>query len=426
MSVMSHKNRLTVNCFDLMYIAIFLFFVVSCLPIVLVLPGAIRNGMQIVATAMFSLGIILYNDKKKWLQFFAIVLFSTVFVYGVWHEKKTLSSCAINVITGWAFCFFGLILWERGDLRRNRRLLIIILVIIAITAITTIIGIQRYPLVVRELGRGGSSYSGVTGNEFTALKMMYRRNNIAGWNQLFGIAFLVGPITYLYYKTKRKIILVLIALCEICVVMSQLTYALFLSVFNIVMTIFMIKNRKRSKSSIIVALVVFITALIVLIEIDSIVLFLSNSASKYGYKMLAIKLNDLYMFTQGIHQGDVTARFNLYSIGIREFFQHPLGLFLYNGLKCPDLSQHSDFFDMIGFYGIFGIVAVIGCVLYYFRWIGRQLEEYRSMLTIQLVTFLTMFAINPVWYSPQVFLSAFLLPSLIAGTSNEFTKDDVY
>ena len=124
-----------------------------------------------------------------------------------------------------------------------------------ITSITTIIGLQRYPLAVRELGEKlGSGYAS-TGDDFIALKAVYRKMNIAGWNMAFGIVLMCPIFVRLFQVTKEKKYIVFLAISEVCVLFSQLTIGLILSVLGIFLALY--RPSKKAKDIIILLLMLF-------------------------------------------------------------------------------------------------------------------------------------------------------------------------
>ena len=411
----SAKKRIT--AIDLIYWSIYIMVLIWCLPLTMVLPSIIRRGLQLLGFLLFIAGLLIYKKKIRLLQYILIVVFVTVFVYGVWQNKKTISSCAISVLSGWEFCCFGLILRSEKDPVRKKKLLLFVIAIMLITCVTTIIGIQRYPLVVRELGRSTRSYSGLTGDAFDLVKREYRLSNIAGWNQLYGIAFLIPCLVFLFKMTRKKTWLVCIAIGEICVIRSQLTFALLLSVSLIV---FVLINPGRNRKKVIGLTILLFVGLVMAFNIDVLILSAVSLTRDVGFSMLSTKLYDLYLVTQGISGGDALARMNLYQQSLEIFRVHPaFGSFAFGNYAVQPFSQHSDFFDMMAFYGIFGIAIVIYMVFRYLSLLIRKSWEDKWISFILFIGFLSMFVFNPIWYSPQIFICVFMMPEMISSAYKE-------
>lgn len=400
-----------------MYWSIYIMVLAWCLPLTMALPGIIRQGLQILAVLLFVAGLLIYKQKVRLLQYLVVVAFVTIFVYGVWQNKKTISSCAVSVLSGWEFCCFGLILRNEKDHERKKKLLLYVVAITIITCVTTIIGIQRYPLVVRELGRSTRSYSGLTGDSFALLKREYRLSNIAGWNQLYGIVFLIPCMVYLFKETRKKIWLVCIAICEICVIRAQLTFALLLSVIFIV---FSFINPGRERKKVIWLTVMLFLGLVVAFNIDALILLAVSVTEDVGFSMLSTKLFDLYLVTQGVSSGDALARGNLYRQSLEIFRMHPVfGSFSFGNFAVQPFSQHSDFFDMIAFYGIFGVTIVVYMSFRYLSFLFRKIKDDKWISFILFMGFLSMFVFNPIWYSPQIFIGVYMLPEIVSSAYKE-------
>ena len=214
---------------DFAFYAIVLLIFLTFFPITMCLPSLIRYALQIFSIAMFFFGLIITRNYKLSFLYIMTSIVMLVRVYMIWQFKKSFASCAFSVFAAWAFAFYGLTLYKESKTDKSRRLLLFLLILLSLTAITTIIGIRKYPLVVRELGRGTTSYSGQQGTDFSLAKWEYRLANIAGWNQLYGMVFIVPVFLYAYFRSKKTIYLLGAAILEVCIILSQLTFAMLLS-----------------------------------------------------------------------------------------------------------------------------------------------------------------------------------------------------
>ena len=396
---------------NIMLFAIVLLVLLTCLPITMCLPGIARNLLQIIAMASFFIGLAKSKDKSMMALFILIVAIMGLRVYEVWQYKSGLVSCVFNVYSGWAFAFYGFSLYKENDKEKCRKIFLFLIILLSIVAITTIIGIQKYPLAVRELGRKTASYSGLRGDDFSALKFEYRIMNIAGWNLLYGMVYVVPAVLYAFMKSKKKYLLVSMFLIELCIVFSQLTFAVLLSIALIVMCVVRPSMQKHvfALDAILVMIGIF-----AVINLDSIVLLMVTITGGMGMVMLSNKLNDLFLLLNGVNSGDALSRTEVYSKSLEVFEKHPVfGQSIY-GIPGPDMfSFHSDFFDMIAYYGLFGLLlTVIGIVIYY-RFISRT-SAPKWLTFVLFMGFLGMYVFNPVWYSPQIFIGTFMMPALLS------------
>lgn len=401
---------------NIMLFAIVLLVLLTCIPITMCLPGIVRNLLQVIAMASFFIGLAKSEDKSMLVLFILIVAIMGLRVYEVWQYKSGLVSCVFNVYSGWAFAFYGFCLYKENDKEKCRKIFLFLVILFSIVALTTIIGIQKYPLAVRELGRKTASYAGLRGDDFSALKFEYRVMNIAGWNQLYGMVYVVPAILYAFLKSRKKYLLISMILIELCIVFSQLTFAVLLSLTLVVMCFVRPSLQKHVFALDVILIMIGIFAVI---NLHAIVLLMATITGGMGMVMLSNKLNDLFLLLNGVNTGDALSRTEVYSKSLEVFEKHPIfGQSIY-GIPGPDMfSFHSDFFDMIAYYGLFGLLlAVIGIVIYY-RFIGRT-NAPRWLTFVLFMGFLGMYVFNPVWYSPQIFIGTFMMPALLSGLLSE-------
>lgn len=407
---MEETSTLKLKSIDLLYYSIYSLIILECLPISMCLPGIIRGTLQITTIGSFLIGLALNINKKYLKNYCMVVFFATFFVYGAWGFRESIVTCAFNVMAGWAFCFFGIFLYKSTGKIRKKRLLIFILALFVITAVTTLIGLEKYPLAVRELGRSTKGYS-IAGEAFQVLKLEYKFNNISGWNHLYGMVSIVPSLIVLYKQYNKKSYLFCLLIIELCIFRSQLTFALLLSIFLLVFTVY------RPKARLIFSLIILFLLSVfsfVFFNLDLIIMYVAEFAKRLNLLMLSNKLNDLYWLFQGTVRGDALGRFTLYSISLNTFFNYPIiGSFLFKKNDGSLLSLHSDFFDMLGFYGLLGLVVLIYLVRKYYLFVKKHYNGDSWINNVMLVAFIAMFVFNPIWYSPQIFVGTFLLPSLI-------------
>lgn len=154
--------------------------------------------------------------------------------------------------------------------------------------------------------------------------------------------------------------------------------------------------------------------IIVVFNIDSIILLMVDITSNRSMTMLSNKLYDLYHLLNGINTGDSLARTSLYSKSIRLFTEHPLLGQSIHGVNTSEMfSYHSDFFDMLGYYGLFGVILVLIGFRIYYSFI-KKTKAPKWFTFIIFLGFLGMYIFNPVWYSPQIFIGVFLMPAILS------------
>ena len=371
----------------ILYIAFILMLVLTCLPITMVFPGIIRKSMQGLALLLFILGLGMQRQKAILLEYIFCCLFFFTYIYNVWGFTQSLFSCLFNTMAGFSFVFYSIYLIYNKDNEENKK-------------------------YIRKALRAvsGSGYAS-TGDDFIALKAVYRKMNIAGWNMAFGIVLMCPIFVRLFQITKEKKYIVFLAISEVCVLFSQLTIGLILSVLGIFLALY--RPSKKAKDIIILLFVLFI-AFIMLFMLDDILLLTVRITNNLNLSFVSDKLKDALMLLSGSVGSDASARFDRYSKSLAVFFRYPvMGISIHGVPHDGMFGNHSDIFNLLGYYGGFGIVVMIIMVCRYFNHIKVSVGKNSWIYISQLFIFILLAVLNPVWYSPQVFIGAMLMPTLV-------------
>ena len=392
---------------DLMYLSLICLTLLLCLPISICLPGVLRNILQVLAIGGFVFGLLLSGKEKLVVLFIFFVCLTLVYFIGTWSYKMSVMSYCFNAICCWVYCIGGLFFLIYDNEKKGELLIFLVVLISTITAVTTILGVMQYPLAVRDLGKGDYLTD--------ATKYLYRRMNIAGWSQMYGMVFVLPSIITFYKKNHSKILVLSLVVCEISIIFSQLTFAMLLSVFVIFFSIFKPSRKKRYS----VLEMIFIEVILLsILFLEEIIKFASGFVQSFGFSTLSMKLLDLYhLIAMGRSVGDAAARFDLYSVSLHTFFEYPIGGAFLAGMRSKDLvAYHSEFFDLLGYFGILGLILMVIFSTKYVRLMNKKsLKDSKYILCLLFLAFIAIFIFNPVFYSPQIFLGTFLLPSLFAN-----------
>ena len=392
-----------------LYVSILLLVILNCIPMSLALPEIIRKGMQVLSMMFFFAGVFFCKDKSIVFRYSLLVLIHSLLIYAGWHERKNFTTIVFNTSACWSYYFYGFIA-KKYQSKYAERIMKIVLIVFFVSAITTIIGVQKYPLAVRELGRGDLSYSGLVGQDFIDLKTEYKMANIMSWSQVYGLVFVVPFFVALYKIVKKKRYLLCVLICELCIIRSQVTFAMLLSLLIIFFSYFSPPQNTNGYISWFAFFVVLVAAAM---NISRIVYILSSFLEQNGYLMISRKLYNLYLLTQGVRQGDVSSRGALYMQSLKYFFDNPIMGALASGkISTFSLSQHSEFFDMVGCCGLIFLAIFIMLLGLYLKNIKRFRDYPKYYCIVLLVGFLSLFVFNPIWYSPQIFIGVFFLPQI--------------
>lgn len=401
------KIRLDGEVFIAASIVLLLFY--QCVPISLAyLSSLMIRTIVLVSSALFLLGMVMLNRWSHLLSF--LILFALMCLYWrfTWSIKLETLAYVYYCFAGLVFLFGGLVLYNSTNEALVRRLFLLITVIFLVTSITTIIGLNIYPLAARELGRP-TSYDPTVDAE--TYRKVYRSINIAGWGQVYGMLFGI-PVSIMVWKRRRKpLFLVLCILLSVLMVLSQLTFAVLLATGFIVASLMITSKKKRT---IAVWILFFVAAVIFLTNMDYFLTLVVNWSKEAGFRFLTLKLNDLRtLLVDQNAVGDASERSELYGRSIETFLNDPLfGLLLTGQADPTQLSFHSEFLDIAGGLGIIGLSAVIISFVRYFSFIKKIGNETKKYLIIIFAGFIILFILNPVFHSPPILAGAFLYPLL--------------
>ena len=394
---------------NMLFMGVELLLIVTLLPITQCFPSIVRWMLQILSISMFLIGLALHKDLRYLAEYFICVLFAVVYVYNVWKFNQSIVTCLFNVMAAFAFAFYGVIAIKIKDMNLyHKRVMNTTIILTIITSITTIVGLQQFPLAVRELGRVDSGYS-TSGQAFLDLKFKYKLMNIASWSIVYGIVFTVP--WFLNQLREKKSIKYAIGLIIVlfCLLKAQLTIGLIIAT----MLVFFSFYQPGLKTKDVVRTVVILLIGVVLILLgDEILMAVVAISSSRNLGMISNKLQDLLCLMQGNQTGDVLARFERYTRSLYIFLEHPfMGLSIHGVSQNGLFGNHSDFLDLIGYYGIFGIVVLTFMIRSYGKnVIQSQVITDKWRVIVPFLAFILAFILNPVWYSPQVFATAIMLP----------------
>lgn len=390
-----------------MYLLIFYL----CLPFsMVILNSALIHLIVFAAAAFFILGMILSGKLNQLILF--VLLFFFIFLYWVisWSVQLNTLTYVYYSFASLLFVFGGITLYKSEDKKMVKHLFVFLTIIYFLTAITSIIGLNKYPLATRELGRG-ATYD--TSLDFVKYKNIYHQMNIASWSQAYGMLFTI-PAALMIWKRKRKrklFFFVLFIATLTMLIFSQITFAVLLAAALI---IFEFISRESNLKTILFTIAIALAVVIVLLNLENVLSTVINLSEQAGLEFLTIKLNDmkvLLLYKSAI--GDADARGILYQRSIDTFLHSPaVGLIFTGQASFDKIGYHSEFLDILGTFGFIGLIIMIGSFVSYFRFLKKTEKQRRKDLLIIYFGFIVLFIINPVFNSPQIFVGAFLYPLL--------------
>lgn len=307
------------------------------------------------------------------------------------------------------YLFGGMVLSRSKDRSLITFLVYFISCIYIVTAITTIAGLCIYPQATRELARE-TAYD--ASENIDELKSTYRLMNIASWSQAYGMLFVVPTSLAIWKRKKSLLFLVQFVLVLIMIVMSQITFAIILA---FVTALFACISTDNKAKLLIVVICLTIVLCLCLLNLENILAWIIKFSENNSLNFLTEKITDLKrLLIDKSTEGDARSRFELYQVSLNTFIQNPLfGISLSNVYVDEKIiGFHSDFFDMLGSFGILGGCIIIVLLFGYGRFITRTDRTSQSLLINVFLCFIVLSILNPVLNSPQILLGAFAYPLL--------------
>lgn len=382
--------------------SLFLFVFLYNLPITLILPGIIRKPLLLLGLAVFFAGCLMKSAKYALLFISAVTVEWLFFSYS-WVVKQSLFAYMFPAAVSIEFFICALMILD-GQLNIPKSFLQFFLWVTIITAATSVVGLLKYPTAIRTLGMV-ANYS----NSYW--QRLYRLQNIAGWGLLFGMAFFDGVLFYLYKKEKTVSLLVAFVINTICILLSQLMFAILLA--GLLVFLVFVNSEKKS--------VWFMTAPFIAlfaafwIERARILAALYGVFQKFDLQMISLRIKNLYdLLVLHDTTGDAGSRFDLYSMSLHSFVENPFGRFFIGSSDVmEDIGFHSEFCDLLGTLGIFGLLAIsIAFIIMLQRVCRIDSKTDRRYYISSCMIFILMFLINPIIPYPQIWLSTLLIPLL--------------
>lgn len=234
-----------------------------------------------------------------------------------------------------------------GDYKGLARVILFTLIFIVITNITSIIGLDKFPMAARDLG-GILAIEG----QFSLIEL-YRKMGIASYGFFTGLSFTTLVIVYQIKNNKGKIrflFIILLALIFWGLIKAQITAPLLLGTIGIIIGFGVTKEFKYS-----IIIVFFILLIFVLIPKSYISDIIVASANLFGGTTLHNHLIDISnAIDEGIMMGDthVSYRANRIPFLLEEFSKSPI-------IGGGESTGHVFWLDRLSMFGLIGIIPWI-------------------------------------------------------------------
>lgn len=340
----------------------------------------------------------------------AITLVMGAVLLGLWqfafiNRSAAFTNYLLNFVITFLPCLVAYQIRSTYDRPRfYKNYLQTLAVFTGITSITTIIGLEKYPMAARELASGTAIYD----------TDHYRAENIGGYEYIYALVILIPLLVYLIKHTQgwiKALNIVILIVNILCVYESQYTTALIL-----VGVAFLLLLAFRSKLAFTVT--VFMLLLFWLFGGTELLSnFFRYLSENVGQEYVADRFLQLSQLFGGgeIHTETSTDRIDYYQRQIELFFESPVwgqNLFAFSS---DNISGHSFVLDWLGSLGLLGF----GVVTFFVRKLYLNVVRFsrkKTSATVKLtwLMLIILSVLNPVIF-PLITTIAFTACSFLEG-----------
>ncbi len=355
--------------------------------------------------------LVLYITLQRKSNLFPSIMFMAAFVllgllqYIFLYRSVGFVSHIINFVIAFLPCLIAYQTRSTYDKPAfYKRYVQILAIFTGITSITTIIGLEKYPMAARELASGTAIYD-------TA---HYRAENIGGYEYIYALVILIPILLYLIKNTKKLLRIINIAILVInlvCIYESQYTTALLLTIVAFLL-ILAFKNKVFFAVSLFALLLFWILGGTNLLS--RMLLFFSERIELEYVSDRLLQLSQLVGGSE-INTETSTERIDHYKNQLTLFAKSPLighNLFGYNE---EHVSGHTYIFDWLSSIGVLGF----GAVAFIFRKLYTKvvrISRKKTCATVKLTWLMLVIlaCLNPVIF-PLITTIAFTACSFLQG-----------
>lgn len=405
-SIYKRDNKTSVV--DRIFIFLFAFYLLWRTPIVgFYISAIIAMGVLICFAAL------LLFLKNRWTSDTLALIFVSIFAGLFEFANDILNGMSLfNSVWSLFLLVFpviaGCVLINHRMNAVIRKIIPISIIVYLVTAITTYVGVLRFPGASRILAADSLAY------------LKYYPLNIGGFEFIYSLVLLHPLVVYLFRKTRKRLLAILFSVVVgLCVTASEYTMGFLLYIISLVSYLLPLNMSpaagKRRIKRIIVLVVLGVLFIPVIFNFLSQLDFLGSAGEK---------LLDISSLLQGElveEESDVAIRQNIYLKSWETFLERPvLGAKIYGS---PSVGGHSYILDTLGNWGLVGILAIFMLFRKIRRFYKKDFfdNEVNYCAALLLVMALMLWFLNPkIW----LFELCFLVPVFLYYIENidEFVK----
>lgn len=321
----------------------------------------------------------------------------------------------MHVIIAGIFCGCGLIIGTFDtDCKKEEKLVKAVALFIILINIFTFCELRVNPSISRILAHS-TGHKGLS---------WYKVPFIGNFQYIYSLCMLVPVLVHTLCRKAaagKALILALLLTSGMTVVKSGYTFAiLFMVGFSVLGTV-----NVNKRSGIVVVLAFIVLAIIVLMNMISIIEFVSNmfggQSTYVGRNIDTLK----YFFTGEYSKltSDGASRRNLYLNSISIIKVHPLFGIGYSGYLSGNVGGHSEILDLGAYYGMIGLSLFLLALFIMARNSFKKIpKNYHYIYTVMLVEYFFLLVVNPGFQLCQV-VFVFVIGPLLLNYISSFEKN---
>lgn len=395
--------------------ALSLIAIIEFLPIINIVPRILISLLE-----LFLVGTVLLVMACKNRRFFfkniiimsCVLIISLISYFNCYINIYSIASYTIKITMCWFYISLGVYVSKYASKETIRMAVHLILLLLVITSITSIVVVKDYPVAMRELGNGNTSFNGWE-------DYFYRRNT-ATWSMVYAMTFTLPYTIAAFKKTKKLAYIVISAVLFFCIFRSQIMMALLMAIALIILSFFkQITNRR-------IIIILGISLLTVWILSDQIASFVYwiyvNFFGGTTESIIGRRLYQLYISLTGkTLVGTYGARLDLYITSLKTFFEYPIfGIgTLKSDIELSDIYNfvglHSQIFDTLATTGIIGSSILAYCFTLYIKKEKYQITEEndKKVFSLTILMLIALMVMNPTDYSACVYFVVWIGPAYL-------------
>lgn len=345
----------------------------------------------------------IFISKHFWPVYFYIFLFFTLF-NTIWvdigaQQKRFIWDEIISVFSAISIMTYFI---EERDFKGVGLVVLFSLLFIAVTLITSIIGLETFPIAARNLA-GPLASAG----RFNIIKM-YNKIGIGGYGFFAGITFIIpvllGQVKMPYYSRKNKALMIIgLILIFYTFIQSQYMANISIGVFILIFAMF---GLRRYKNSIVISIIIIL--LFSFIPVTFWIILLERVALIFKDKLMDFKIYDLISYLSGRALGNtgIDTRVDRVPMLIDNFLENPLfGIGKGNG--------HLHWLNKLSMYGLIGTIPFFVIIYSYIKYILKFYpKNYKFYYILAIAAYLILGSIKSLLGNEISYSFFFIVPGI--------------